>query len=71
MCPVCPDCPPLLTEAAALYRGDFLADFILRDVPTFDDWQFFETEILRREPASALERLARGHGQRGEAGHCW
>lgn len=62
----CADCLPLLAEAAVLYRGDFLAGFTLRDAPAFDDWQFFETETLRRELASALERLARGHGQRGE-----
>jgi hypothetical protein len=62
---------PLLIEAAAPHRSDFLAGCTLRDVPNFEDWPFFETETPRREPASALERLARGHGPRGEAGHCW
>ena len=28
---VCPDCVPLLEQAAALYRDDFLAGFTLRD----------------------------------------
>jgi DNA-binding SARP family transcriptional activator len=60
----CPDCLPLLAEAVALYRGDFLSGFTLRDAPTFDDWQFFETATLRRELASALERLACGYGVR-------
>ena len=59
----CPDCLPPLAEAATLYRGDFLSGFTLRDTPEFDEWQFFETETLRREFASALERLARGHAQ--------
>lgn len=62
----CADCLPLLAEGVALYRGDFLAGFTLRDAPAFDEWQFFETESLRRELATALERLARGYGERGE-----
>jgi predicted ATPase/DNA-binding SARP family transcriptional activator len=63
---VCADCLPLLTEAAALYTGDFLAGFTLRDSPEFDDWQFFQTESLRQELAVALERLGRGHSAQGE-----
>jgi DNA-binding SARP family transcriptional activator len=55
-----------LTEAAALYRGDFMAGFTLRDSPTFDDWQFFQAEGLRRELAGALERLTECHAVRGE-----
>ncbi|HEX3049198.1 MAG TPA: BTAD domain-containing putative transcriptional regulator [Aggregatilineaceae bacterium] len=50
-----------LSEAAALYRGDFLAGFTLRDSPAFDEWQFFETENLRRELAGILEKLVRCH----------
>lgn len=57
----CPECLPLLTEAATLYCGDFLSGLTLRDAPAFDDWQLFETETLRGELALALERLARGH----------
>lgn len=60
---VCPHCLPLLTQAAALYHGDFLSGFTLRDAPAFDDWQFFETETLRRELAATLERLAQGHSE--------
>lgn len=63
---VCPHCLPLLAQAAALYHGDFLSGFTLRDAPAFDEWQFFETETLRRELASVLERLAGGHGARRE-----
>ena len=55
---VCPRCLAPLSEAARLYRGDFMAGFTLRDSPQFDDWQFFQTESLRRELAGALERLA-------------
>ena len=45
-------------DAVALYRGDFLAGFGLRDSVDFEDWQFFEAETLKRELAGALERLA-------------
>ena len=63
---VCPECLPLLTEAEELYRDDFMAGFGLRDSVAFDDWQFFQSESLRRELAGALERLARGRGALGE-----
>ncbi|MBI4771189.1 MAG: AAA family ATPase, partial [Chloroflexi bacterium] len=61
-----PECVPPLTEAAALYRDDFLAGFTLRDSPGFDDWQFFQAETLRREMAGALETLAHCHREAGQ-----
>ncbi len=63
---VCPVCVTPLAEAAALYRDDFLAGFTLRDSPNFDEWQFFQTESLRRDLASALERLVRYHSAQKE-----
>ncbi|MFL7812002.1 MAG: BTAD domain-containing putative transcriptional regulator, partial [Anaerolineae bacterium] len=62
---VCAQCLEGLSEAAELYRGDFLAGFSLRDSVAYDDWQFFQSESLRQEMASALERLVRGHSRRG------
>jgi DNA-binding SARP family transcriptional activator len=65
-----PACLPLLQQAVALYRGDFLAGFTLRDSAAFDDWQRFETERLRRDLLGALERLVRlltTAGRLGEA----
>jgi len=62
---VCPGCLTALSEAAALYRDDFMAGFSLRDSPAFDEWQFFQGEGLRRELASALERLVQGHSAAG------
>ena len=62
---ICPECLTALAEAVELYRGDFLEGFSLRDSPNFDDWQFFQTESLRQELASALERLVRGHTAQG------
>ena len=43
-----------------------MAGFGLRDSPEFDDWQFFQGETLRRELASALERLVEGHAAGGD-----
>lgn len=63
---VCPACLPLLAEAAALYRGDFLAGFTLRDSAEFDDWQFAQAESLRGELAGALEKLAAGRAAQGD-----
>jgi DNA-binding SARP family transcriptional activator/tetratricopeptide (TPR) repeat protein len=63
---VCAECLPLLTEAVERYRDDFMAGFGLRDSVAFDDWQFFQSESLRRELAGALDRLARGRGAVGE-----
>ena len=63
---ICPRCLDALGEAARLYRADFLAGFTLRDSPEFDDWQFFQTDTLRRELAGALERLTLGFAARGD-----
>ncbi len=54
---MCPDCLRLLSEAAVLYRDDFLSGFNLRDSAEFDDWQFFQADTLRRELAWVLEML--------------
>jgi DNA-binding SARP family transcriptional activator len=62
----CPDCLPLLEAAVALYRDHFLAGFTLRDSPGFDEFQFFQTEGLKDQLASALERLVRWHSDQGE-----
>jgi two-component SAPR family response regulator len=58
---VCDLCLNNLTDAVDLYRGDFLAGFSIPDCPEFEEWQFFETEALRRDMASALSRLVLYH----------
>jgi DNA-binding SARP family transcriptional activator len=55
-----------LAEAVAFYRGDFLAGFTLRDSANFDEWQFFQTESLRRDCAGALERLVHAHANQAD-----
>jgi predicted ATPase/DNA-binding SARP family transcriptional activator len=54
-----------LAAAAALYRGEFLSGFFLKDSPAFEDWQLQEQEGLRREQASVLARLVEIHGAVG------
>ena len=60
------------SEAVALFSGDFLEGFSLRDSPEFDDWQIREAGALERELASALRRLiallvARGDFERAHS----
>ena len=55
-----------LSEAVALFSGDFLEGFSLRDSPDFDDWQIGEARALERELASALRRLVEHLVARGE-----
>ncbi|HEY8728768.1 MAG TPA: BTAD domain-containing putative transcriptional regulator, partial [Acidothermaceae bacterium] len=66
-----------LERAGALYRGDFLTGFAVRDSPDFDDWQSSTAEELRRGLSTALEelvlaRLATGQLDRAlELAHRW
>ena len=54
----CPDCIPHLERAVDLYTDHFMAGYSLPDCPAYDEWQFFQTEGLRNQLASALERLS-------------
>lgn len=58
----CARCLGALTRAVTLYRDDFMAGFALHDSITFDDWQIFQADSLRREQANALERLVHCYG---------
>jgi ABC-type oligopeptide transport system substrate-binding subunit/DNA-binding SARP family transcriptional activator len=63
----CPACAPLLQEAVALYRDDFLAGFNLPDSLQFEEWQFFQAEALQELLAGALQRLVTWHHAQGAA----
>ncbi len=63
---VCPDCLPWLERAAILYTDSFMAGFTLRDSAEFDDWQFFQSDALRRDLGSILERLVNGCAAGGD-----
>ena len=45
-------------QAAAGYRGDFLAGFSLGDAPGFDDWAGTQREVWRRRMGLVLDRLS-------------
>src|SRR5712692_8397467 len=55
-----------LAEAVALYHGDFLAGFSLRDSPAFDDWQAAQADALRSEYAAVLAQLTAAAEQGGD-----
>ncbi len=63
----CERCLAPLARAAELYADHFMAGFSLRDSVSFDDWQFFTAEGLRRDLAGLLERLVNAHTAR----HQW
>jgi DNA-binding SARP family transcriptional activator/tetratricopeptide (TPR) repeat protein len=46
-----------LERAVRLYRGDFLAGFVLRGCPDFEEWQTSVAEELRQSLARGLQRL--------------
>jgi predicted ATPase/DNA-binding SARP family transcriptional activator len=56
-------CQQQLTE---LYRGDFMADFILRDNVDFEEWLMMYREQYYRQALEALESLAVYYEQRAE-----
>lgn len=64
---VCGRCIQSLEQAVAFYRGDFMSGFSLRDSAAFDEWQFFQSEKLKTELASALQRLAQAYSGQADA----
>jgi predicted ATPase/DNA-binding SARP family transcriptional activator len=63
----CPECFSNLTEAARLYRADFLSGYTLSDSAGFDEWLRLETESLRLEMTGVLKQLVSLHQARHEA----
>ena len=55
---LCQECQQALEEAVTLYRADFLEGFGLSDSSTFEEWQFFQSENLRKNLAEILELLS-------------
>ena len=53
-------------EALALYLGDFLQGFYLRDAPAFETWMLLERDRLRTLAIGGLQRLAAYHRDRHE-----
>jgi DNA-binding SARP family transcriptional activator/predicted negative regulator of RcsB-dependent stress response len=55
-----------LREAIALYRGEFLEDFHVRDAALFEEWQASERERLRQAVQRLTLRLIKLYSQGGE-----
>jgi len=55
-----------LSDAADLYRDDFLSGFVLRNCAEFEDWQRFVAEDLRRRFGAVLAGLVAARIAGGE-----
>ncbi|HZG69798.1 MAG TPA: tetratricopeptide repeat protein, partial [Herpetosiphonaceae bacterium] len=61
----CASCARRRADAVALYRGDFLAHFLLGDSAAFEEWAALRRERLRQEVLDALARLVTYYERRG------
>ncbi len=57
-----------LQQAAALYQGDFLAGFYVRDAPEFEEWMLAQRTRYRELVLHALHVVTGHHLERGEYG---
>lgn len=57
-----------LQPAAALYQGDFLAGFYIRDAPEFEEWMLGQRARFRELALHALHTLTQQHLARREYG---
>lgn len=56
-----------LQEAATLYQGDFLAGFVVRDAPEFEDWMLAQRSRFRELALHALHTLTQFYLLHGNA----
>jgi predicted ATPase/DNA-binding SARP family transcriptional activator len=63
---ICQYCIPAITEAIALYHGEFMAGFNISGAPNFDDWRMQQSETLQALQLDALERLVKCHRTFGD-----
>jgi predicted ATPase/DNA-binding SARP family transcriptional activator len=62
----CRACVARVQRAAALYHGDFLAEFFLKDSTAFEEWALVKREQLARSALSGLQHLAEYYARCGE-----
>lgn len=55
-----------LQDATALYRGDFLAGFFVRDAPAFEEWMLAQRARYRELALHALHTLIQRHLDAGQ-----
>jgi DNA-binding SARP family transcriptional activator len=72
---LCPDCVTQLEQAVARYRGDFLAQLVVRDSVAFDEWTLRWRERLHRHALDTLGQLSAYYERRGAyesaSEHAW
>ncbi len=54
-----------LSQAVALYRGDFLEGLVVADTAPIEEWQSAKAESYRRIFANTLEKLVAAHDEAG------
>ena len=54
-----------LTQAVALYRGEFLEGLVVADTQPFEAWQAQQAEVYRCDLADALENLVQAYEDNG------
>lgn len=64
----CLPCLHRLEQLAALYQGEFLAQFFLADSLGFEEWVLIQREWLHQRVLEALAILADYHERRGDFG---
>ena len=62
----CRSCAQRLQQAAELYRGDFLAQFVQSGSEAFEEWALIQRERLHREVLDALYALAEHYDRRSD-----
>ncbi len=62
----CLPCMRRMERMAALYRGDFLAQFFLSDSDIFEEWALLQREWLHRQMVGLLSHLAGYYERRGD-----
>lgn len=63
----CTTCHARYRRAADLYKGDFLAGFLLPDSQAFDEWLVLKREGLRRQALEVFDRLFTYHEARNQS----
>jgi len=62
----CAACMSRYQQAAALYKGDFLASFSLQDSSRFEEWAVIQRESLHRQALELCFTLAAAHEEQGD-----
>jgi DNA-binding SARP family transcriptional activator len=63
---LCDECVTRMSQAVALYRGEFLQQLEVRDSVAFDEWVMLWRERLQRAALEALAQLASHHEAQGQ-----